>query len=332
MENPGSPIGFGSITFNNPDLSGWQVATLNMPVLITADKTYMASYVAPNGRHTESPGALGVAYTNGPLTAIANTSLEPNGLYKTGSGTEAPSMEEYPGAAINYWVDVVFTAVNQVRFTQIVDKWGVTCFSTAPNLSTLNLQPVNCAFLPVTLSDFRISTQADDVTLQWTTASENNNRGFEVQRSTNGNQWTAIGFVNGAVNSQVQRTYQYQDKDLKEGRYFYRLKQVDLDGKFTHSKILNAVINTGKAGFTLGQNYPNPTHGNTTITYTIPFRSHVQIALYDMQGRLVRQIVNESREPGYYTADLDTKGLGKGVYHYKMKAGEFQEVKRLLVN
>jgi len=332
MENPGSPIGFGSVTFNGPDQSGWQVATLNMPVLITANKTYLASYVAPNGRYTESPGALSVAYTNGPLTAIANTSLEPNGLYKTGSGTEAPSMEDYPGAAINYWVDVVFTAVNQVRFTQIVDKWGVTCFSTAPNLSTLNLQPVNCAFLPVTLSDFRISTQADDVTLHWTTASENNNRGFEIQRSNNGTQWTAIGFVNGAVNSQVQRTYQYQDKDLKEGRYFFRLKQVDLDGKFTHSKILNAVINTGKAGFTLGQNYPNPTHGNTTITYTIPFRSHVQIALYDMQGRLVRQIVNESREPGYYTADLDTKGLGKGVYHYKMKAGEFQEVKRLLVN
>jgi hypothetical protein len=300
--------------------------------LITANKTYIASYVAPNGQYAASPGTLNVDYTNGPLTAFASTSMQPNGVYKSGSGTEAPSLEEYPGAANNYWVDVVFTAVNQVRFTQIVDSWGVTCFNTAPNFSTLNLQPVDCAILPVSLSDFRISSQANDVTLRWSTASENNNRGFEVQRSTDGNRWTALGFVSGAVNSQVQRSYQYLDKDLKDGRYFYRLKQVDLDGKFSYSKILNAVINTKGMIFTLGQNYPNPTSGHTTITYAIPSRNHVNIALYDMQGRMVKQVVNETRDPGFYTVDLNTNGLGKGVYHYKMTAGEFQEVKRLLVN
>ena len=331
-QNPAAPVGTGSITINASGVSGWQIATLSTPVLIEANRDYIASYVAPNGRYAASAGTMISAVTNGPLTAPANITGTPNGLYKTGAGTEAPAQEETPGAATNYWVDVVFTAVNQVRFTQIMDSYGVTCLSTSPNLTTLNLQPVNCAFLPVTLTDFKLSVETNTVALQWSTASENNNKGFEVQRSTDGVQWSAIGFVNGAINSQTVRKYSYTDKNLSEGRYYYRLKQVDLDEKSSYSKVISATISGVATGYALEQNYPNPSLGNTTITYSLPVRSQVVIALYDMQGRMVKQLVSETKEAGSHTVSLNTRDLSKGVYHYKMKAGEFQEVKRLLVN
>lgn len=318
----------GSITITNEGVSGWQQATLNAAVPILPNRTYVATYVAQNGRYAESPSDLNIAETNGPLTALADNTDGPNGIYKTGSGSGVPTESDNNGT--NYWVDVVFTATNQIRLTEIVDNYGNTCFANNPNIQTLDLQPVNCLLLPVTFQEFSLSVRNNDINLFWSTASESNNKGFQIQRSLDGNNWINIGFVNGAGNSQTLKKYQYPDRGLKDGRYFYRLKQFDLNGDFKFSKVISASI-TNKLSYVLGQNYPNPARQNTTISYSVPVKSPVEMALYDMQGRQVKMLVNEIKESGTYTIDLDTRKLSKGVYHYKMKSGNYSDVKRLLV-
>jgi hypothetical protein len=328
LEAPSAPIAFGSVTINTPGVSGWQIAQLSVPISIQANKTYIASYIAPNGGYSETISGLNLEAVNGPLTALADQPGAPNGVYKTGSGTEAPALSD--NMATNYWVDVVFTATTQVRLSQIVDEWGVTCFNNNPGIQTLNLLPANCSFLPVTLTSFSLLSQANAVQLSWSTASENNNRGFDVQRSNDGASWSQIGFVQGAGNSQTARHYRFSDKNLLPGRYYYRLKQIDLDGKFTYTRTLVAQL-SAPSGYALGQNYPNPTSGRTAISFTIPVQTQVHLAIYDLTGRKVRELVNGVREAGTHTVETDLRGLEKAVYFYTLKAGNFREVKRMVV-
>src|SRR5207342_1163490 len=120
----------------------------------------------------------------------------------------------------------------------------------------------------------------NDVKLDWSTASETNNRGFEIERSIDGRNWIKVGYVPGAGNSGILRDYSFTDKNLLKGRYLYRLKQIDFDGRPSYSAIINISL-TDKQEFALGQNHPNPFNGTTIIPYSIPTTSHVTITVYD---------------------------------------------------
>ena len=325
---PASPVGSGSVVISTAGISGWQQVLFASPINIEANKTYVASYVAPNGRYTQTAGDLLSAFTNGPLTALADDFDGPNGVYKTGNGSEAPNLD---GNGANYWVDVIYTATNLIHFAQIKDAYQNVCFSNNPDIQTLLLQPVDCSFLPVSLVDFRLSTRLTDVILYWSTQSENVNLGFEVQRSTDGQNWVNIGFVKGAGDSQLLLKYQFTDAGLTEGKYFYRLKQIDLDGKSSYSKVISTTI-ISKLRFLLSQNYPNPASKTTTINYTVPLKSPVEMVLFDIQGRQIKVLVNELKDAGTHTIELDLRRLNKGVYYYKMKSGNYSDIKRLLVD
>jgi len=170
-----------------------------------------------------------------------------------------------------------------------------------------------------------------DVKLDWATASESNNKGFDVQRSTDGNSWTSAGFVAGAGNSSIKKTYTFTDKNLPTAKYYYRLKQVDFDGKSSNSNIINVSL-VANDNFLMMQNYPNPTNGTTSITYHVPREVNVRIALYDQYGRMVRQLENVKRTTGSYSLTLDASSLAKGIYYYKMEAEEFSTTKKMIVN
>lgn len=316
-----------SITINSSGVSGWQQANFSQPITVQANRTYVASYVAPNGGYAESPTFFTLPVNNGPLTALQDGIDGPNGVYKIGSAAGIPTTD---GNSSNYWVDVVFTATNIIRFTQITDIYGNACFRNNPNLQTLVLQPSSCSALPVSLVDFKLSILDNNVNLFWSTSSENNNSGFEVQRSTDGQNWTNIHFVKGAGNSQTLKKYEYRDINLKTGKYFYRLKQIDFNGEFKYSKVISANISS-KQIYMLSQNYPNPSTQTTTISYSLPVKNQVDLVLFDMQGRQIKVLVHEVKEAGTHTVDLDTRNLGKGIYHYKMKSGNYSDVKRLLV-
>jgi hypothetical protein len=173
--------------------------------------------------------------------------------------------------------------------------------------------------LPITLVDFTATRQGNnDALLKWTTSMEENNKGFEIQRSTDAAGWTVIGFVDGAGNSQTDRNYQYTDEDLDAGTYYYRLRQVDLDGKSSISKIAQVTI----PGLTLElrQNRPNPLTASTTIEFVIPKTCKAQLILYDQMGRPVQQLVDELKSPGTYQVTVNKNGLSAGTYYYKLNA------------
>jgi hypothetical protein len=191
--------------------------------------------------------------------------------------------------------------------------------------------------VPVQLTSF-IGTQVSGsgVNLFWKTQSETNNFGFAVQRRAADTQEFADipgAFVNGHGTTLVAHTYTYQDIDGGTGEWWYRLKQIDLQGDVSYSEeihvgILSSVSAPRPLSFALEQNYPNPFNPVTSIRYSIgvvsrqsPAVSSVKLAVYDMLGREVAVLVNEQKEPGQYTVSWDASRMASGVYICRLTAG-----------
>lgn len=184
--------------------------------------------------------------------------------------------------------------------------------------------------LPAGLNGISASASGKNVTVTWTTASEENNKGFDVLRSHDGAVWTKIGFVQGIGTSSTATDYSFTDPNLEAGRYYYRLRQVDFDERFKYSVVVSATVG-GKTGYLLYQNYPNPATGTTTIQYTIPRATRVRISLLDMHGREVSVPVSGIRDAGTHAISVGTAGLAKGVYYYQLQTEDYREVKKMVV-
>ena len=173
--------------------------------------------------------------------------------------------------------------------------------------------------LPITLLNFTVTKQGDNAQLNWSTSSEENNKGFEIQRSTDQSNWTVLNFIAGAGNSQTEKDYQYLDQNLPAGTYYYRLRQVDYDGNSSFSKVVPVTFDGGMA-LELKQNHPNPFSNYTSISMVIPKAGRVQLMLYDQMGRPIQQLMDEEKMPGTYTVTVNKNGLSSGIYYYKMNA------------
>ncbi|QOJ27392.1 MAG: T9SS type A sorting domain-containing protein [Ignavibacteriales bacterium] len=185
--------------------------------------------------------------------------------------------------------------------------------------------------LPVELVSFTAKVKSSAVHLQWETATEVNNYGFEVERSnaaetmhassTQGRTWQKIGFVEGNGNSNSPKSYSFTDRNASAGKYIYRLKQVDTDGAFDYSDEVAVDLGT-PAQFSLSQNYPNPFNPSTLVQYAVPVQSVVVLEIYDITGTRVAQPVNALHEPGSYSAlfNLTDLNLASGTYIYRLSA------------
>lgn len=320
--NTGTLLASG--TFSGPITpDSWQELLFTEPIPISAATTYVASYnIGTSNFYASTTGGLTAPFTNGPLTALAG-----GGVFTPGTPVAFP----VTGTNNNYWADVIFSPNNYVfNLTAITDAGG--CLATgSPNLQTLNVTSGECGTLPVSLVNFSATPGNNNVTLRWTTSSEINNLGFEVQRSIDGNAgWTALGFVNGAGNSSSKLHYSYVDENLSARRYYYRLKQVDIDQRFAYSPIVTAVLD-GKKAYHLEQNYPNPFRNETVIRFTLPSKSKVNLSLFDMNGRLVKVLVNESKDSGSHAVTISSGMFTSGMYYYKLQAGDFSAVKKMTV-
>jgi hypothetical protein len=183
--------------------------------------------------------------------------------------------------------------------------------------------------LPVELTSFTAQTTSEGVRLSWTTASELNNSGFEVQRSTNQTNWATLGFVRGAGTTTEAQSYSFVDASAS-GRVFYRLKQVDFDGQFEYSNIIE--VNAGvPQTFALEQNYPNPFNPSTAISYQLPVAGNVSLKVFDMLGKEVATLVNARQEAGAYTVNFNANNLSSGVYFYRLQAGNFVQTRKMML-
>ncbi len=184
--------------------------------------------------------------------------------------------------------------------------------------------------VPVELMSFTASVTNNGVILNWKTATETNNLGFEIYRNT-GNEWDKIGFVSGAGNSTEFNDYSFTDNSTLSGTVLYRLKQIDYDGSFEYSDIVEVtreIVNK----FYLSQNYPNPFNPSTVIKYAVPAElssSYVRLEVYDILGNLVSTLVNGKQSAGEYEVNFNGDNLSSGVYIYKLSIGNNIAVKRM---
>ncbi len=307
---------------------GWREVTLPTPVSLVANQLYVVSYYSDNGDYVFTTGFLTSDFTSGPFVVPApGGPAGGNGVFLYGAGGGFPTNFFGPTGGPNYWADVVYLAPTlslPLELTSITDGNG--CTSVVSQFVQFSVQNS----LPVSLRSFTASVNGSDVRLDWSTASESNNRGFEILRSDDGSKFVSIGFVEGAGNSQVTRNYTFTDRNRPTGRFFYRLRQVDLDGRFSLSNIVNVEIN-GRMIYDLGQSYPNPTHGAATITYSVPVKTNVRLVLYDAQGRVVSVLQNGERPAGKYAITVPENLLKKGMYYYKMEAGGFITTRKMIV-
>jgi len=184
--------------------------------------------------------------------------------------------------------------------------------------------------IPVELISFTASSNGKDVVLNWSTASELNNQLFEVQRSFEDGDFATIGFVNGKGTTSEKQDYKYRDKILADGKYYYRLKQIDYLGQSDYSDIIELDIRAFNS-YLLEQNYPNPFNPTTTIGYGLKEKSNVKIRVLNSIGEEVALLVDEQKESGYHTVEFDANSLPSGVYYYQLQAGNFMESKKMIL-
>ena len=187
--------------------------------------------------------------------------------------------------------------------------------------------------LPVELSSFTASVSGNEVNLKWSTATETNNNGFEVQRKLSGardQEWTTVGFVKGKGTTTEKQQYSFINKNVPSGNYIYRLKQTDFNGSSGYSDEVMVNVKSVYTYF-LGQNYPNPFNPTTTIKFGIKEKSNVRIDLFNSIGQRVNTILNEEREAGNYTIDFNASDLPSGVYLYQINSGKFSSIRKMIL-
>ena len=189
--------------------------------------------------------------------------------------------------------------------------------------------------LPVNLLSFVSSVNKNKVCLGFSTSSEMNNFGFDVERQQSPDVkiqgWEKAGFVKGNGTVNTLSTYNFEDKNLQTGNYRYRLKQIDYNGNYEYHYLNNDVEIFAPKKFSVSQNYPNPFNPVTKIGYEIPVNSLVKIILYDVLGRELKTLVNEYIKPGTYEVMFDGTDYPSGIYFYRLSTGGFSETKRMLI-
>ncbi|MGA2625396.1 MAG: T9SS type A sorting domain-containing protein [Bacteroidota bacterium] len=233
--------------------------------------------------------------------------------------------------------------------TAWVELGGTTSAGT-PNVTTVSgvtlLSSViigNPGALPIQLASLTANAISNSVKLEWQTISETNSLGFYVERgSSKTGPFTVVNsvIIAGAGTSLEQHNYSYTDNNVSSGTYYYRLHQVDRNGSGSYSSVITVTV-SGVLGvgntkplpteFALGQNYPDPFNPTTAINYELPKAEYVRLVVYDMLGREVATLVNGTQDAGYKSVEFNAANLPSGIYTYRLTAGTFVEVKKMLM-
>jgi hypothetical protein len=173
----------------------------------------------------------------------------------------------------------------------------------------------------------------NDVEVSWRTVSETNNYGFEVQRKRgDAGEWMKIAFVEGHGTTLAAQAYSYVDRELSFGQYYYRIKQVDLDGKSQTFPEMKVTVGAEADKVVLAQNYPNPFNPSTVIEFVVPMSGHATMTVYNVLGQEVASLFEGNAEAGkIQTARFNASNLPSGIYFYTLRSAGKVETKRMLL-
>jgi hypothetical protein len=224
------------------------------------------------------------------------------------------------------YTDTLYSAGNSVNgdgFPSSLDKWN---FGAKFPVTVQDI-------VPVELTSFSASVTNNAVNLKWITATELNNRGFYIERSNlkNSNEWETVSFVNGAGSTTETKQYSFSDRTPLQGLSYYRLKQVDYDGSFTYSSIIEVNNNAVVDNFILAQNYPNPFNPSTKISWQSQLDAQTSLKIYDLLGNEVVTLLDEYKPAGNYDVSFDAASLSSGVYYYSIKVGSLVQTKKMIL-
>jgi N-acetylneuraminic acid mutarotase len=262
------------------------------------------------------------------------------GGYKSISGEVVSALEVYDPVS-DSWEKKTDMPFKRTMFGGAVVNGKIYVIGGTSDWSGTNGQEVweydPAYVIPVDLTTFTASANEKEVKLNWTTATELNNQGFEVQRKFGSNDFVTIGSVKGHGTTTSPNNYTYVDKLTDAGKYFYRLKQIDFGGKYEYSQ--TAEINWSPfTTYTLEQNYPNPFNPTTTIGFGIlaspnPSKGGalVTLKIYDVLGNEVKILINEEKEAGYHLVDFNASELPSGVYFCRIQSGNFIDTKKMIL-
>ncbi|MCH8032282.1 MAG: CHRD domain-containing protein [Bacteroidetes bacterium] len=189
---------------------------------------------------------------------------------------------------------------------------------------------VKTTIIPVELTSFTADVIDDAVVLNWTTATETNNSGFEIQRRAEKVQWEKVGFITGSGTTTELRSYSFTDNSVINGIYSYRLKQIDYDGSFEYSDVVEVEV-TAPIEFALHQNYPNPFNPSTTIRFELNQSGQTLLKIYDILSREIVRLVDEVLPAGSYKVTFDANSLPSGIYFYRLESSGLNEVRKMIL-
>jgi tartrate-resistant acid phosphatase type 5 len=244
-----------------------------------------------------------------------STSSNPTTKVSTGQSAKTLSRSGLSSGATYYWKIVA------------MDSKGATTDGPVWSFTTTSPTPVELtAFSAKLISNFTVQ-------LSWSTATEVNNYGFDVERSSESSGWQKIGFVAGAGNSNSPKEYSFTDNPSGGTSFSYRLKQIDVGGVFKYYdpvSISLAALDEPQ----LLQNNPNPFNPSTAIKFYIPNASNVTIKIYNILGREIKTLIDEQTAAGYHVVYWNGKNgrgevVSSGIYLYRLTAGEFSQAKKM---
>lgn len=334
-------------------LSCGATANLNIDIDINGDvptacpSDYMIAVTNTTRTDAKNSGAaygLTTIDLGAPGTSILSTDVNSNYTNKTGTSMATPMVtgaialmyasadtsrmlyykSNIPSGTLMFR-DVLLNGVDSIEALQ-----GITV--TGGRLNVFNaVVEISSPIVPVELISFNYELLNRTVKLNWITATETNNSGFSVERKTPSDErWDEVGFVPGSGTTTEYRSYIFIDESVIPGNYNYRLKQIDYNGQYEHSNKIEVVLNSPNK-ISLKQNYPNPFNPSTNIQYAIGSKQFVQLKVFDVLGNEVITLVDEEKSAGTYGVEFSAKGLSTGIYFYKLQAGSFVDIKKMIL-
>ena len=205
------------------------------------------------------------------------------------------------------------TAKDTTKYTYRIYAYNKDTVSVYSNIATYTTP------LPVELTSFSANVVNGKMMITWETATEINNSGFSIERSSDNKKFYEIDFIKGKGTSSEKSLYNYNDKSALSGKYYYRLKQIDFDGSYQYSKSVEIDMGLPK-NYSLDQNYPNPFNPSTIIRFALPTNAKVNIKLYNTLGQEVATILNNEFDAGIHETTFNASNLSSGVYFYRLEA------------
>jgi hypothetical protein len=321
----------GSVVRTNGSVVG------NLVKSLVAGNSYTFEVGTSSTKYT--PVQLGSVVGNGTFTVSAITGAHPNSV-----GTNVLQMYwkltnggiTSTNLTFNYLDADVVGDENQYELGRYNGSWAnisPVVLNTTNN--TASISGINSfsdwtlgedGELPVELTSFSYSVNGSSIKLNWSTSTEVNNFGFEVERFLTTTEqakgvWEKISFVAGNGNSNSPKNYSYEDLNVASGKYSYRLKQIDVDGQFEYSNSIEVDLSV-PTEFALEQNYPNPFNPVTNIRYSLPTESNVELKVFDVLGNEVQTLVSTRQSTGVYNVQFDANNFASGTYIFRIQIGD----------